>query len=439
MDGKNQSTLPHGASAQPEIAEVRSIAIEVESGPAKGTIQVTAGSRCTIGSHSRCDLIVDDATVSRFHCEILTDRTRARVIDTGSRNGTMLDGVSVRDAYLRDGSRIQVGSTTLRVSFANSSTTLKLSKHRKFGEMIGESVAMREVFYLLERAANSDATLLIEGETGTGKSLAARSVHDASRRKDHPFVILDCGAIPANLMESELFGHERGAFTGASQARMGALEEADGGTLFLDEVGELPLDLQPKLLGALEGRAVLRVGGNSSRAVDVRIVAATNRNLREEVNAERFRSDLYYRFAVIAITLPALRHRRLDNISLAQQILHRLGADSEKIDLLMSNGLQQKLNTAIWSGNVRELRNYLERCLVFEEVVPILEVNAGNETGDYSAYSYAEAKTLALRSFESNYLRSLLSNHDKVASAAKHAEIDRTYFYRLLRRHGIKS
>ena len=383
--------------------------------------------------------MIDDPTVSRFHCEVRIDDTVARVVDTSSRNGTIVDGVVVRDAYLRDGSRIQLGTTAVRTKYGAASTPVKLSDSEQFGLLVGQSVSMRAMFSLLERAAKAEATILIEGETGTGKTIAARSIHEHSSRRDGPFVILDCGAIPSNLLESELFGHERGAFTGADAKRIGALEEAHGGTLFLDEIGELPLDLQPKLLGSLEGRWVRRVGSNQTRDVDVRIVAATNRDLREEVNAGRFRSDLYYRLAVIRVELPPLRRRRADIPILARRLLQQLGATGDAIDSLFTDELHGKLQGAAWPGNVRELRNYLERCLVFEELAPLASTALDDSGKDYSQLCYADARDNALRDFERGYLQSLLERHERVSAAAKHAGIDRTYFYRLLRRHGLNS
>ncbi len=408
----------------------------VEEGPSKGTSFTTSRGRCTIGSHPSSSLVIEDPTVSRFHCELRFDEKSVRLVDTGSHNGTSVNGVLVLDAMVRDGSRLSLGNTVIRVRYDIASTPLPLSSKSQFGEMFGESVAMRNTFALLEKAAKSDATLLLEGETGTGKTLAARSVHRESPRKNGPFVMVDCGAIPTNLLESELFGHERGAFTGANQQRVGALEEASGGTLFLDEIGELPLDLQPKLLGAIEGRWVRRVGSNKTIDVDIRLVVATNRNLREEVNAGRFRSDLYYRFAVVNVELPPLRRRAEDIPPLASTILQSIGASPEQIESMMAAGLHDKLVHSSWPGNVRELRNYLERCLVFESVLPVPE-HSDEEAGSLSEMPYADAKDRALREFEKTYLRDLLAKHDKVSAAAEVAGIDRTYFYRLLRRNGL--
>ena len=420
----------------PQAPEVQRVKLIVEEGPSKGLSFTTERGSCTIGSHPSCSLVLDDPTVSRFHCELRFDENSVRLVDTASHNGTSINGVSVLDAMVRDGSRLTLGNTAIRLRYDIASSPLPLSSKSKFGEMFGESVAMRNTFALLEKAAASNATLLLEGETGTGKTLAARSVHRESERSTGPFVIVDCGAIPPNLLESELFGHERGSFTGASQQRVGALEEASGGTLFLDEIGELPLELQPKLLGAIEGRWVRRVGSNKTIDVDIRLIVATNRNLREEVNAGRFRSDLYYRFAVVNIELPPLRRRPEDIQTLAAAILNSLGAHPQQIDSMMSSGLEEKLVTSGWPGNVRELRNYLERCLVFESVLP-LPPSPDEASTSLSDLAYADAKDRALREFEKTYLQELLAKHEKVSTAAEFAGIDRTYFYRLLRRNGL--
>jgi two-component system, NtrC family, response regulator GlrR len=444
---QGDTTITH-VDAGGRVLAVQQLELSLVEGPKAGTSLTSESDRIAIGSHPRNDLVIDEPTVSRFHCEILVEDHGVRVRDLGSRNGIALDGVPVVEAFLRDGSRLQLGRTALVVHTGRGSVPRSLSTRAEFGDMVGDSVATRELFAVLERAAKADATILLEGETGTGKTLAARSVHLESARRKGPFVIVDCGAIPAQLLESELFGHERGAFTGADAARVGAFEEADGGTLFLDEIAELPLELQPKFLGALEGRTVRRVGSNQMRAVDVRIVAATNRDLRQEVNAGRFRSDLYYRLAVIKVRVPALRERREDLPALARRILSSLGAAAEPVEALMTAELIERLQRATWPGNVRELRNYLERCLVFEEALPLYDspdelVGAGAADGAGGEVDprvpYAEARQRVLDGFERRYLTALLALHPRVADAAQAAGIDRTYFYRLLRRHGLRA
>jgi two-component system, NtrC family, response regulator GlrR len=307
----------------------------------------------------------------------------------------------------------------------------------RFGDMVGESVAIRNVFAMLERAAATSATVVLEGETGVGKTLAARSIHAESSRAAGPFVIVDCAAVPPTLLESELFGHERGAFTGAEAHRVGAFEAAHRGTLFLDEIGELPVALQSKLLGVLENRELRRLGSGEPRKVDVRVIAATGRDLRAEVGAGRFRADLYYRLAVVRIVQPPLRERRADIPGLAAAMLRALGARDERIRALLTPPFCEQLARAPWPGNLRELRNYLERCLVFDAPQPF-EAPCAAPDDTYTALPYALARERALRAFERRYLVSLLEAHDgKVSAAAAGAGIDRTHFYRLLRRHGI--
>ncbi|HZO13867.1 MAG TPA: sigma 54-interacting transcriptional regulator, partial [Polyangiaceae bacterium] len=281
-----------------------------------------------------------------------------------------------------------------------------------------------------------DAVVLLEGDTGTGKELAAESIHDESTRRDQPFLVVDCASIPSDLLESELFGHERGAFTGASATREGAFEAATGGTIFLDEIGELPLELQPKLLRALERKQVKRVGSNRYTTVDVRVVAATNRNLRREVNERRFRSDLYYRLAVIEIRLPSLRERFDDLPLLVDQLLASMGAVDHPD--LRSPAFLEELGRHAWSGNIRELRNYLERCLVLRSRAP-LENEAAEPLLPDAGQPLKTARERWNRALERRYVEEVLRRcGDNVAAAARAAEVDRMYFYRLLWRHGLR-
>jgi transcriptional regulator with PAS, ATPase and Fis domain len=218
--------------------------------------------------------------------------------------------------------------------------------------MLGESLKMREIFAILEKISPKDITVLIEGETGTGKEVCARAIHNTSKRASGPFIIFDCGATPANLIESELFGHVKGAFTGAVSSRAGAFESADGGTIFFDELGELTLELQPKLLRVLETREVKRVGATTPVKVDVRVVAATNRDLRKEVRSGNFREDLFYRLAVARVTLPALRERREDIALLAKSFLRDASGDPNRE---ISEATLTFLRKHDWPGNIREL------------------------------------------------------------------------------------
>ncbi|HEY0192562.1 MAG TPA: sigma 54-interacting transcriptional regulator, partial [Kofleriaceae bacterium] len=318
---------------------------------------------------------------------------------------------------------------------------IPLSTRDRFGRLIGRSLAMRAVFAVLEPAAASTATVLLQGESGTGKDLAAESIHLESPRRDGPFVVVDCGAIPANLLEAELFGFEAGAFTGATGQRIGAFEAAHGGTLLLDELGELGLDLQPKLLRAIERREIQRIGSNQRIAVDVRIIAATNRNLRQEVNARRFRSDLYFRLAVLVVTLPPLRDRAADLPLLVHSLLDDLHpAASPIVTALRGGELLPELLRHAWPGNVRELRNYVEACLVHQEPVgaQASDADAGEPSIDVGQ-PLRIVRERWLRHIERRYLEQLLVLHaNNVSAAARAAGIDRVHFHRLLARAGLR-
>jgi two-component system response regulator GlrR len=425
---------------------VRGFRLTVVEGPRKGLTFDSAAAKCSIGSHASNDLVVDDETVSRFHCEVTIDAANAacaRIRDLGSLNFTHLDGVHVTDGFLRADSSIRLGASVLRFQLRQDHNALPLSRASRFGALIGTSHAMRGAFALLERAAASSATVLLEGETGTGKGKAAESIHAVSARRGGPFVTLDCSALPANLLESELFGHERGSFTGAAGTRIGAFEEASGGTVFLDEIGEMPLDLQPKLLRVLESREIRRVGSNQQRPVDVRVIVATNRDLRAEVNAGRFRSDLYFRVAVLKIGLPALRDRPEDLPVLVDAILDSLGADAHEAARLRTPELLAQLQGGSWPGNVRELRNCVERCLVFQDTCALSDESPTGARSSAprvdTAIPIIAARQCAVDAFEKAYLVELLRVHDgRMLRAAAAAGIGRVYLYKLLRRHGLK-
>ncbi len=401
----------------------------------------SSAARVQIGSHESNDVHLSDPTVSRFHCELASDGQRVTVRDLGSTNGTIVDGVRVMEAVLDHDARLSLGAVTLGFELMPGTDSVPVTSHNRFGQLVGNSVAQRSVFGVLEKAARSDATVLIQGETGTGKTRAAMALHQASARASKPFLVVDCGALPAALLEAELFGHEKGAFTGAVQRRVGVFEEAHGGTVLLDEVGELPLELQPKLLRLLEDRQVRRIGQNKWFPVDVRIVAATHRDLREAVNANRFRADLFFRLAVVRVTMPALREHAEDIPAIAEELLRALGATPRTHKTLFSPAFFDKLREGSWAGNARELRNYLERCVVLDgEPPPDTEVTVApvgqSPSGALGALS--EARERAVRAFERAYLVALLERHrGRVAEAATEAEVDRAYLYRLIRKHHV--
>ncbi|HVZ72214.1 MAG TPA: sigma-54 dependent transcriptional regulator [Polyangia bacterium] len=312
--------------------------------------------------------------------------------------------------------------------------------------MVGHSTAMQAVFDVLGKASASDATILLEGETGTGKEISAEAIHRGSPRRDKPFLVVDCGAMPPQLLESELFGHERGAFTGAVSTRTGVFEAANGGTVFLDEIGELSIDLQPKLLRVLERREVRRVGTNNHVPVNVRLIAATNRSLREQVAAHKFRSDLYYRLAVVEVKLPPLRDRLPDLPLLVEHIVRNLGnVDEQTMSVVRAPEFQAALGRHNWPGNIRELRNYLERCVALRDfAAPQLQDAVPSAASPESAVNIGqplrEAREGWVSAFEKRYLEELLRVHEnRVSAAARAAGVDRIYFYRLLWKHGLRT
>lgn len=367
---------------------------------------------------------------------------RIRIRDLGSRNGTTTNTVDVIEALVTGGTLLTVGGTQLRIDVGDGMPLVEIpsSSRGSFGAVVGASARMRELFLQLERISTSDVTVLIEGETGTGKEGVAEAIHDASNRAAARFVVIDCSAIPANLLESELFGHEVGAFTGATTRRIGAFEEASGGTLFLDEIGELPLELQPKLLRALEARTIRRVGGHETIECDLRIIAATNRDLRAEVNRGTFRPDVYYRVAVARVVLPPLRERRDDIPLLVETLLGRLGVPPHVRERMMAPSFLAELVAAPWPGNVRELRNHLEQCVVFGECrSPNTLSPAHPSTVIDPTLPYEVARRQAIEAFESAFVRALLENHaGNVAAAARSAGVNRGYLHQLLRRHGLR-
>jgi len=356
----------------------------------------------------------------------------------------MVDVGAVGNGFPGARAALAVGSGPVRID--SDSGGMRVSDAR-FGRMIGRSPAMQTVFDLLGKAAPSDATILLEGETGTGKEVSAEAIHRGSPRAAKPFLVVDCGAMPPQLLESELFGHERGAFTGAVSSRQGVFEAAGGGTVFLDEIGELSLDLQPKLLRVLERREVRRVGTNNHIPVNVRLIAATNRSLREQVAAQKFRSDLYYRLAVVEVKLPPLRERLPDLPLLVDHIVHAFGnVDETTWTRVRAPEFLAALARHSWPGNIRELRNYLERCLALHDfasprsVTDMSAAVSGPESAVNIGQPLREAREAWVSSFERRYLEELLRQHEnRVSAAARAAGVDRIYFYRLLWKHGLRT
>ena len=421
---------------------IPSVDIVVVDGPGRGARVSVRSGAATIGTAEGSDLRLADPTVSRFHCEIRVRGDAIALRDRGSTNGTYAGGVRVRDADVPAGTLLRVGNTVVRIDVGAEPAFVELSSRTSFGELVGAGAEMRRVYAILERVAQNDVTLLIEGETGTGKDVVARSLHAASRRAKGPYVPIDCGAIPENLIESELFGHVRGAFSGATSDRKGVFEEADGGTLFLDEIGEMPTSLQPKLLRAIETRTIRRVGASVARPVDVRIVAATNRDLARCVNAGTFREDLYFRLAVVEVTLPPLRSRPEDVPALAQHFFDRLSPESGALP----ESFLRTLCARSWPGNVRELRNFIERSVSLGFVAP---VRAPEPSSPRPAprvdvvplhLPLKDARQAWTESFEEIYLRAMLEKTGgNVTRAAELAGVSRRFLQRLAARLGIRA
>ncbi len=309
-------------------------------------------------------------------------------------------------------------------------------------QIVGQSAAMRKVYELIGRVGESDASVLIHGETGTGKELIARGIHLRSRRKDGPFVAINCAAVPHSLLESELFGHARGAFTDAKSQRTGLFVQANGGTLFLDEIGELPLDVQPKLLRALQERKVRPVGANQEIPFDARIVAATNRNLEDEVYEKRFREDLYYRINVVKIDVPPLRERGGDVLHLAQHFLKEFSKRNEKPTLELSTTGAEKLMAYNWPGNVRELENCMEHAVALARFDQITVEDLPEKIRAYRAERFVVAandptEIVTMDELERRYiLRVLALVGGNKSRAAQVLGFDRRTLYRKLERYG---
>jgi len=444
-----------------------------------------------VGRDADCEISLLDKNVSRHHVkfEVVPEGILAQ--DLGSTNGIEHRGRRVDRAVLKPGARVMVGRTVIDLLPLADGREIPLSKRDSYGELVGTSVPMRRVYSILENLEQSDAQVLIQGETGTGKELTARALHRNGPRAEMPYVIIDCSNIPMELMESELFGHKKGAFTGAVNDRIGAFEAAHGGTVFLDEIDDLPLGLQPKLLRVLETGTVKRLGETAFKKINARVIATTKKNLVEETRKKRFRSDLYYRLAVVKIQLPPLRERLEDIPMLSRHLVTQI---TGREDTSVSSQSEEYLMRHKWPGNVRQLRNALERMLALRmevaggeslmamesdftqettlpETVPVplprpstsgptitstapggFKVtgapppiptdaqNAGTPaTGTQAPLdSFRKAREGAMNAFELEYLTRLWSEAEgNVSRAARAAGIDRKYLRKLLKRHGL--
>jgi DNA-binding NtrC family response regulator len=412
--------------------ELEDAELRVDAGPDKGARHPIGYHSLVIGSAPDCQLVLHDGTVSARHAEISLGRAGHVIRDLGAKNGTRLGNVRIERAPLFVGAKLQLGATRLSVHARGGTSSIELAQPGVLGDLVAHSVAMRAVVASLERLAATDATLLVEGETGTGKEVVARLTHALGPRRHAPLVVFDCGAVSPHLIAAELFGVERGAFTDAVETRAGLFERAEGGTLFLDEIGELPLELQPALLRALEARRTRRIGGAEELSHDVRIIAATNRNLAEEVRAGRFRADLYYRLAVTSLRLPPLRERREDIPVLAQRFAVQLGLE-------LSPELLTALAAHDWPGNIRELRNAIERAQIQHGPDALLLLGARRAPRG-PLVPLAEARRTAAERFEREYLvEALEAAGGNLSRAAELAGVSRQLLTQLARKHGMRA
>jgi DNA-binding NtrC family response regulator len=440
-----ERTLPRRALGVP----VRTVRLEVVEGPDRGRAHVAEGDTVTVGTAQGNDFVLSDATVSRYHLQLGRRADRILVTDLGSTNGTVVGPALLesQSASVEAGCVLGLGATRIRID-DGAVVMLSPPAHSVLGGLRGHSPAMLRLLTTIERVAQSDASVMILGESGSGKELVARAIHDTGPRARQPFVTVDCGSLAPTLFQSELFGHERGAFTGADRRYVGAFERAGGGTLFLDEVGELPPALQAGLLGAIERRRIRRLGGTGEIPVDVRVVSATHRDLRAAVNAAAFRLDLYYRLAVVLIPVPPLRERAQDLPLLVEHFLREAGHDGP-VTAVISDALMRELQAQHWPGNVRELRNLVEAALATGQAVTSAGVPVGDAAGRVAGgapdlidgvlgQSYREARGTVLAEFERRYLTELLGRAGgNVRRAAQLARMDRSYLIDLLRRHGL--
>jgi DNA-binding NtrC family response regulator len=423
--------------------EVRGGTLTVSKGKGSKPKLDIGPEKLIVGRNESCDLVLDDKKVSAVHLEVVATERGVRLRDLGSRNGAFIGDTRVGEVYLTKPAFVVCGDSMLE--FAPSGPEqVELPDVNGFGPLVGSSPGMRSVFERLRKAAPTDLTVLVLGETGCGKELVAQAIHQASHRANKPFVVVDCGSIPATLAESALFGHERGAFTGAVDKRVSPFVEADGGTIFLDELGELPVDVQPKLLRALAEQRIKSVGSNTYRPVNVRVIAATRRELVREVNSGGFRSDLYFRVAQVKVELPSLRQRLEDIPSLVRKMMEDLG-DKNAYARITHDSLE-RLMRHDWPGNVRELRNVIAVALAFSKDGPIdlashlspLASSSSSEATPTRGRTFQDAKREILARFEREYFTALYAEcSGNVSEIGRRAAMERAHVRGYLRRHGI--
>jgi DNA-binding NtrC family response regulator len=413
--------------------------IRVVAGDDEGKTFDLASGQVVVGTRPDCGLQLSDSTVSGRHVSIAVQDDGLLVTDLDSKNGTFYLETRLERAVLQHGATVAIGRTKLMLGARAAALPPEYRERQAYGALAGSSPVMQKLYAELERLENIEFTTLLVGETGAGKELVAREIHAHSKRRKAAYEVCDCAALSKTLIESELFGHVRGAFTGAQSAHVGVFARANGGTVFLDEIGELPLELQPKLLRVLEEKQIRPVGGTHSQDVDVRVIAATNRNLAEEVKAGRFREDLYFRLNVVTLELPPLRQRRQDIPELVRSLLEHLGQP----ELALSPATMELFTTGYdWPGNVRELRNALSRVLALGTLPKNMEGSAPEAPASLAVNvnaPYHEEKKRVLDAFERDYLAGrLTAAQNNISRAAREAGVERTHFKNLLRKHGLR-
>jgi DNA-binding NtrC family response regulator len=434
-------TVPYVERAS--VPRIDRLTVRIVDGPDEGKTAEVTGNVLSVGTASDNALPLSDETVSRYHLDLEPHPHGVLVRDTGSTNGSVANGVLIERAVVQPGTVVRLGRTRLEVG-KQTGDEVQLFPSTRLCGVLGETHVMRRMMAQIDKVSRSDVAVTILGESGTGKELIASALHELSTRSARPFETVDCGALTPGLVASELFGHERGAFTGADRQHIGALERAHGGTLMLDEIGELPLDLQPVLLGALERRRIRRVGGKTDIPVDVRVVAATHRDLRADVNAGKFRLDLYYRIAVVVLRVPSLREHPGDIPLLVDHFLKDIGADAKAKELFPEETLLG-LQSQNWPGNVRELRNFVEATLALgsppehADNSPSMLPPGGLALAAFLDRKYKDARDAVLREFERQFLDHCLRKAgNNVARAARMCEMDRSHLFQMLRRHGLR-
>ena len=416
------------------------------SGTGAGRSFVMTSALATVGRHATNDLVLADPGVSAVHLHLRRLGERVHVRDPGSTNGTWLGPHRVTEVELAGGAELVLGDTRLRLDLDGGAEPAILSPEESFGELVGESTPMRELFATLARVAPKNIGLLLHGETGTGKEEVARAIHARSPRAAEPFVVIDATSLPETLAESLLFGHEKGAFTGATDRRIGLFEAAHRGTVLLDEIGELPSGLQAKFLRVLERYEFQRVGGSTPVKVDVRVIAATHRDLRNEIDAGRFREDLYFRLAQLRIQIPPLRDRLEDIPILCRKLLESIAGDRE---ILIEQSAVAHLAAQPWPGNVRELRNVLARAAALCTDGIIRRVDVAGEGGGFRGMreersvldlsgTFVPAKERAVQRFEAAYLSALMKRcGGNLSKASREADLARHHLRDLLKKRGL--